>query len=244
MAVGAAILFLASSIASGSKQLSPDEMARIGLIRGLAHEVAVTKVAMPRGKRGLTVNAQGQLEQGKADAEMRENGVAIRPGMPVTITKVQFKSNRVILELNGGAKKKKWYQHIEIGVGPMTQPIAPETPTVSYGSLVSLAYEGKEADLTVPKVKALLASVLDFNRHSPTVLYSPAVSPEIKEAIKKHEVIVGMDRDAVLSAKGAPDRRVREDRAGVEQEDWIYGLPPHVLFVTFDGEKVVKVTQY
>jgi len=53
-----------------------------------------------------------------------------------------------------------------------------------------------------------------------------------------------MDRDAVLSAKGTPDRRVREVRNGAEQEDWIYGNPPHVLFVTFDGDQVVRVTQY
>ena len=53
-----------------------------------------------------------------------------------------------------------------------------------------------------------------------------------------------MDRDAVLSSKGPPDRRVREVRGDTEREDWIYGLPPHVLFVTFDGDQVVAVRQY
>jgi hypothetical protein len=98
--------------------------------------------------------------------------------------------------------------------------------------------------LTVEQVKQRLGSVLDFERRSPTVLYSPRVPPEIKEAIKKHEVIVGMDRDAVLSSKGPPDRRVRELREGVEVEEWIYGLPPHVLFLTFDGDTVVSVRQH
>ena len=56
--------------------------------------------------------------------------------------------------------------------------------------------------------------------------------------------LVGMDRDAVLSAKGSPDRRVREVRDGAEQEDWIYGTPPHVLFITFDGDQVVSVKQF
>jgi hypothetical protein len=86
--------------------------------------------------------------------------------------------------------------------------------------------------------------VLDFSRHSPTTLYSPEVPPKFKEAIKNHQVLVGMDRDAVLSSKGPPDRKVREVREGVEQEDWIYGSPPHVFFVTFDGDTVVKVHQY
>jgi len=47
-----------------------------------------------------------------------------------------------------------------------------------------------------------------------------------------------------LSSKGPPDRKVREECNGAEQEDWIYGLPPHALFVTFDGDTVVKVQQY
>jgi len=68
--------------------------------------------------------------------------------------------------------------------------------------------------------------------------------PQFKDAIQKHEVIVGMDRDAVLSAKGPPDRKVREVREGTEQEDWIYGFPPHVLYVTFDGDNVVSVRQF
>ena len=93
-------------------------------------------------------------------------------------------------------------------------------------------------------MKKILAGILDFERHSPTVLYSPNVTPEVKEAIKNHKVIVGMDHDAVLSAKGTPDRRVREVRNSTEQEDWIYGMPPHVLFVTFDGDQVVGVKQY
>ena len=68
---------------------------------------------------------------------------------------------------------------------------------------------------------------------------------KFKEAIKKHEVLLGMNRDAVLSAKGAPFRKVRQTAAnGVETEDWLYGLPPHTLFVTFNGDTVVKIQQY
>jgi len=219
--------------------------ARITLIRALGQEIAVTKVALPRGKSGVHVNAQGQVDQAKAAEEMRRNGMAIKPGMPVQITKMEFKSNQVKLELNGGGKKgKKWYQRIEIGVGGSTSPVAPDTPTLAYGSSVTLALPGKIDSVTPEQVKQLLSSVLDFERRSPTVLYAPEVPPEIKEAIKNHQVIVGMDRDAVLSSKGPPDRRVREERDGVVQEDWIYGLPPDVLFVTFDGDRVVKVQQF
>jgi len=220
---------------------------RLDLIRGLQSEVAVAKIAMPRGKHGVYLNAQGQLDQGKADAELRQNGAAVRPGMPVEITKLTFKGDRITFEINHGGKSgKKWYQHIYIGMGTADQPIVPDknTPVLAYGSWISLKVPGKLEDLTAPRVKTLLGAALDFERHAPTVLYSASVPPKIKEAIKKHEVLVGMDRDAVLSAKGPPDRKVREAREGAEQEDWIYGLPPHSLFVTFDGDTVTAVHQY
>jgi hypothetical protein len=129
-------------------------------------------------------------------------------------------------------------------MGNTTAPVAPDSSAPVYGSAVTVSLPGKIETATPEQVKKLLENVLDFERHSPTVLYSASVPPEIKEAIKNKQVIVGMDRDAVLSAKGPPDRKIREVRDGVEQEDWIYGLPPNVLFVTFDGDVVVTVKQY
>ena len=236
-------LILGSCPLSAQDTLTRD--SRIELIRGLVKEIAVTRVALPRGKRGVNVSPDGKLNQTKADAELRANGPAIRPGMPVEITRITFRPGRIAFEINGGGKRgKKWYQRIEVGMGTTTRPIAPEAPVLAYGSSISLVFPGKVPNLTVPQVKQMLGNVLDFERHSPTVLYSPSVPPKIKEAIKNHQVVVGMDRDAVLSAKGPPERKVREVRDGSEQEDWIYGLPPHVLFVTFDGDRVVTARQY
>ncbi len=243
------LLSLALSIIYGPGNLSAKERitrdSRIDLIRGLVSEIGVTKVPLPRGKRGIYVNAQGQLDQAKADAELRSNGVAIRPGMPAEITRITFKPDRIAFEMNRGGKTgRKWYQRIEVGMGTTTRPVAPQTPVLTYGSWITVTFPEKVPELTVQQVKKMLGAVLDFERHSPTVLYSASVPPKIKEAIKNHQIIVGMDRDAVLSAKGPPDRKVREERQGAEQEDWIYGLPPHVLFVTFDGDTVVAIRQY
>jgi hypothetical protein len=233
-------------IPSGFSKEGMDRNARIEIIRGLLREVGVTKVPLPRGKRGVRVDAQGKLDQRDAQKEMHFNGMAMQAGMPAEITKIEFKSKELIIEVNGGGRSgKKWYQHIEIE-GPVMTSGGPqqEQTTTGFGSSVTIDYGKALPDLTVPEVKKILSGVLDFERHSPTVLYSPNVTPEVKEAIKNHKVIVGMDRDAVLSAKGTPDRRVREVRNGAEQEDWIYGTPPHVLFVTFDGDQVVGVKQY
>ena len=239
---------LCLTLALASSGFAKDQSERethIQIIRGLMREVAVSKVPLPRGGKGVRVDPQGKLDKAGADSQLSAQGMAIKPGMPVEITKITFKSNEIVFELNGGGKKgSKWYQHIEIGIGGPTNPIAQQPPALAYGSWVTLVFPGKVPKLSADQVKQALANVLDFSRHSPTVLYSPEVPPQIKEAIKNHQVIVGMDRDAVLSSKGPPDRRVREVREGVEQEDWIYGLPPHVLFVTFDGDSVINVHQY
>jgi hypothetical protein len=223
-----------------------DRNARIDIIRGLLKEVGVAKVPLPRGKRGVRIDPQGKLDQADAQKELHNNGMAMQAGTPAEITKIEFKSNQVIFEVNGGGKSgKKWYQHIELDTGVSVTPVNQGQPTAAaFGSSITLDYGKALPDLTVPELKKMLSGVLDFERHSPTVLYSPNVPPAVKEAIKTHNVIVGMDRDAVLSAKGSPDRRVRETRNGAEQEDWIYGTPPHVLFVTFDGDQVTSVKQY
>ena len=53
-----------------------------------------------------------------------------------------------------------------------------------------------------------------------------------------------MDREQVILALGRPDNKVRETVDGVELEDWIYGKPPgRIVFVTFEGDKVVRVKE-
>ncbi len=239
----AALLVPASAPTLAREALTRE--SRITLIRGLAREIAVTKITLPRGKHGVFLDEQGRVDRARADDEVRANGPAVRPGMPVEITRIAFRTDRIVFEINGGGRKgKKWYQRIEIGVGGSTQPIVPENQVLVYGSWITLKLSDKNEELSVAQVKKLLANAMDFERHSPTVLYTASVPPKIKEAIKNHQVVVGMDHDAVLSAKGPPERKVREVRDGAEQEDWIYGLPPHVLFVTFDGDTVVAVRQY
>jgi hypothetical protein len=231
-----------------AKPASLDRNGRIDLIRGLSSEVAVAKLTLPRGKHGIYLDSHGKVDQAKAREELKENGPAVNAGTPIEISKIDFKANSLTFEVNGGGKNgRHWYQHIEIGMGTTTAPVAPQDPNQAmvYGAYVTLKFPGRVPELTVAQTKQMLAPVLDFERHSPTVLYSPSVPPKVKEAIKNHEVLVGMDHDAVLSAKGPPDRKVREDQAdGSEKEDWIYGLPPHVLYVTFDGDAVVRVKQY
>ncbi len=245
--VMASVVLLGPSVAVG-KELSNKELGRLLLIRGLDREIAVAKVVLPRGKNGLVVNDKGEIDEAQAKEQLRQYGPAIQPGLPVEITKITFKPHRVIFQINNGGKRhKKWYQHIEIGMGGMMTPVDQQDNQnpIAFGSSVTLTFPQKSPDLSVEHAKKLLSSVLDFHRKLPTKLYSPNVPEKFKKAIKNHQVLVGMNRDEVLSAKGVPFRKVGETKPnGEETEDWLYGLPPHVLFVTFSGDTVIRVHQY
>lgn len=217
------------------------------LVRGLAHEVAVAKVPLPWGKHGIHVDANGEINQAQAVKELREKGESVGPGMPVEITAMKFKPGRIVFTINGGGKKgDHWYNHLELGMGAPAPVVSQDNSTPpSNGSYITLALPQNDSTPSVDQVKQLLNEALDFSRRSPTVLYSPSEPPKYKDAIDKHQVVTGMDKDAVLSAKGPPDHKIRQDKPdGSEEEDWLYGQPPHVLFVIFTDGTVTSVHQY
>jgi len=70
----------------------------------------------------------------------------------------------------------------------------------------------------------------------------PPVPPKVKEAIQAHYVLVGMNSEMVLHAKGRPPKKVREKDGNADYEEWIYGEPPQdVDFVRIVGDEVVRV---
>ncbi|MGH9405391.1 MAG: hypothetical protein ACRD3D_06085 [Terriglobia bacterium] len=222
---------------------------KILIIRGLDHEVAVAKVPLPWGKHGVRVKADGQEDHAAAVKQLSAKGESVKPGIPVEITDIRFKPGRIVFAINGGGKTgEHWYQHLQIGMGGLPAPMMSQRDaksTPSNGSYVTVELPANDPNPSLDKVKRLLSSVLDFSRRAPTVLYSPAMPPQFKDAIKRHEVVLGMGKTAVLSAKGSPDRRVRKDLPdGTEEEDWLYGDPPHVLFVIFLNDTVAKTQQY
>lgn len=229
--------------AFGAERIS--EKARLTLVREFTSATAVAKLAIPGGKHGFFLASDGKIDEEKNEIEFRIRGRAMNPGTPIQITKVRFKGNRILLDINGGGKSgKKWYQRIRMttGRGTMSQPIRSEdSHAAASGAFVNLIFPGPIPDLTVAEFKKLLDPILDFERRSPTTLYSPRIPEKYKEAIRNHEVLVGMNRDSVLSSKGTPDRRIREFRGGIEFEEWIYGVPPNTVFVTFDGDIVSEV---
>jgi hypothetical protein len=245
-------LMMASAWAKTKDQSSPPsghltKEQRLEIIRGLSAELCFARVVFPIGKKGLV------LKDGKVVSPTPEDmrqlladwGPAVKPGDRAQITNVVIKGNSIRFEINGGPiKKQKWYQRIEIGgMGGMT-PISPNSNpnTNPRGSYVDLAFDGHIPSLTPQQVKGMLAPVLDFSAHSAAEAYMATLPPRVRDAIKDHKVLVGMNREMVTYAKGRAPQKTRERDGNVAYEEWIYGQPPQeVEFVRFVGDEVVRV---
>jgi hypothetical protein len=197
------------------------------------------------GKAGLKLK-DGTLTPSGKDLQQLMSlwGPAAKPGDQARISDIVIKVDHIHFEINGGpVKKQKWYQHIQIqGSTTVTPGGAPDPNANSRGSFVDLYFDKYVPDLTGPELKQLLRPVFDFDAKSQLDAYLETVSPKVKDAITHHNVLVGMNHEMVIYAKGRPPKRVREHDGEIEYEEWIYGNPPQdVDFVRFVGEEVIRV---
>jgi hypothetical protein len=118
---------------------------------------------------------------------------------------------------------------------------------LGVGATLILDFGRPLPDMTPDELKQILAPLLDFSRQrSAAVDWVSTLEPQFQEAIKERRAVVGMDREMVIAALGRPERKVRErNDDGIETEDWIYGDPPgKTIFITFAGEKVIRVKEF
>jgi hypothetical protein len=234
---------------SGQKPAAPlphlSKQTRMDLIRGFNSELVYVRAPFPMGQKGLTLK-NGVVSPNGEDLQrlMALWGPAVKPGDEVRITAVVIKDDRIHFEINGGPiKKKKWYEHVQVGVGGGTAQAAPSDQNANpRGTYVDLVFDHYVPDLTPEKFKDLLRPVLDFDAKSVVEAYLDTVPPKVKEAIQNHQVLVGMNREMLIYAKGRPPRKIREKDGDTEYEEWIYGEPPQdVDFVRMVGDEVVRV---
>ncbi|HZI57833.1 MAG TPA: hypothetical protein VFF39_13710 [Verrucomicrobiae bacterium] len=219
---------------------------KMQLIRVMDAEFVHVRKYFPVGDKSMTIGPDGMVKPGDAQLyRMAQTvGAAAKIGDRVQITNIVFKEKSIYLEINGGPKKKsKWYQHIQVsGMGGSTGGVDPNQAQAT-GSALTLEFKKHVPEMTGTELKQLLSSVLDFSVKSASEVFVDTLPPKIKEAVKRHEVLVGMNHDMVVMAKDRPPQKVREkDDKGKEYEEWIYGAAPQdVVFVRFVGDEVVQV---
>lgn len=241
-------LVLIVSMASGrlyadSKKLTEDQ--RIEILRGLTSEYAKIKVPLPRSKKALEFSNDGTWDHDVWQADFKAFGPAGRVGDLIQVTHVQIDKDRIVLDLNGGMKSgHRFLDHVQVGMDVPDIPINGAATNAPAGATVALIFGGPIGEVTSADIKKMLQPILDFEGETVTTNYVETLPEPIKEAVKAKKVIAGMNRDQVLLAAGKPVHKTRETKEGTEYEDWIYGEPPgRVTFVTFTGDKVVKVKE-
>jgi len=248
-AVAGILLSASSAVADNPKQPSPTghitSQTRMDIIHTFTSELVYIRTQFPMGRKGLTLKGGNLSPSGEELQTMIAMwGPAVKPGDQAMISLIAIRNDRIHFEINGGPeRKKKWYQHIEVGGMGGTAPIAPgDAGANPRGSYVDLVFDQYVPELNPQQLKDLLRPVFDFNAKSPVEAYLETVPPKVKDAIKQHHVLVGMNREMVIYSMGRPPKKTREKDGEVEYEEWIYGDPPKdVDFVRFVGDEVVRV---
>jgi len=221
------------------------KQTRMDLIRAFNAELVYVRSPFPMGKTGLTLK-DGKLSPNGEELQrmMAMWGPAAKPGDQARISEILVKNDRIHFEINGGpVKKQKWYQRIQVGGSGGMTSVAPSDPNANpRGSYVDLVFDSYVPELQPQELKNLLHPVFDFNAKSNVEAYLDTLPPKIRDAIKSHQVLVGMNREMVMAAKGRPPRKIREKEGETEYEEWIYGEPPQdVDFIRLAGDEVVRL---
>jgi len=230
------------------KRPKMSEITRMQLIGVINAELVRVRKICPVGFKNMVLTSEGEVKPDDAHLYRMAMtyGAAAKIGDKVQITSVAFKDKAVYIEINGGPKKKsKWYDHISIGgMGGSTGGgnVDPNQGQAT-GTAITLEFKDHLPELNGQELKQLLQPVLDFTVRTAAEVYVDTLPPKVREAVKHHEILVGMNRDMVIAARERPPQKVREkDEKGNDVEEWIYGAAPQdVVFVRFTGDEVTQV---
>jgi hypothetical protein len=230
-------------IASNAPRM--ERHTRYEIIHEFEMLLVYSRTNFPMGTKGLILK-DGVITPNGEEMQQTLNlwGPAIKPGDPAHISFIQIKPDHIHFEINGGpVHRQKWYQRIEVsgGNGPMTT--GPDNPqTNPHGCYLDLYFDQYVPEMTAAQLRGLLYPALDFAAHNKEQAYLDTMPRKVKEAIQQHRVLVGMNQEMVLHAKGKPPKKVREHDGDTQYEEWIYGeAPDDVDFVRFVGDEVVRL---
>jgi hypothetical protein len=222
------------------------EPTRLAIIHDFQTQIVYSRTTFPMGVKGLSLK-NGKIAPSGTDLQqlLVVWGPALKPGDPAHLSYISIEKDHIHFELNGGAvHRKKWYQRIQVSGNGGQVPLSPNDQTVEnpHGSYLDVYFDKYVPEMTAAQLRDLLLPVFDFNAKSKTEAYLASVPPIVKKAIEEHRVLVGMNTEMVVYAKGRAPKKVREKDGDTEYEEWIYGEPPQdVDFVRIVADEVIRV---
>src|SRR5580692_12940051 len=180
---------------------------RFEIIRDFETQIVYARAAFPMGTKGLSLKDGSTTPNGpELQQVLALWGPALKPGDPAHISYVQIKDNHIHFDLNGGpVHRKKWYEHIQISGANSDVPLGPnESQPNPHGTYLDLYFDKYVPEMNPQQLRALLFPALDFTARNKEEAYLDTIPPKAKEAIQEHRVLVGMNTEMVVHAKGKP----------------------------------------
>ncbi len=216
------------------------------LTRGLMAEYGTAKVLLPRSKKPLEFDADGTYDK-KAWSEIaKESGPAARTGDIVQITKISIESRPHRAGNQRRLQRRPQMVPGRAGPGTMGQqvPIGNSDSNAPGGTSIALLFHKPLEPIKSAEIKKMLAPVLDFDKHSVTEIYSETLPPEVQKAIKEKRASEGMNHEQVSWRWAGPSINRARPRTAWSSKTGSTATPPgKITFVTFNGDKVIKVKE-
>src|SRR5258707_11503450 len=161
--------------AESGKNTPLREDSKLKLIRYVSGEFAKAIKPMPSGKDGFLVYVGKPIDENLLTRAVAMHGAAVNTGDAVQITKLDFRSHSIAVDVNGGGRgKRNWRDHIQVGMGggmpqvnsqtTQQQENAPPGGRPGMGSTLILEFDRSIPDMTPEDLKKLLTPFMDFSR--------------------------------------------------------------------------------
>jgi hypothetical protein len=222
-----------------------NQLGRETLIRFMQSEQGFAMRPLPIANLELHANGHMEPTGEKYVTLLHQKGTSAKPGDRLVVTDIRIRDKTIELDLNGGFQHKhRILRHISIGMDPMNSaPLASDDGQQPTGARITLVFEEQVPNLNGEQLQGLLKPMIDFGVKSPAEAFAETLPDFLRAAIEQHRILVGMNRDMVVFAKGQPIRKIRESgEDGKLYEIWIYGETPQpVEFIRFEGSFVAEV---
>src|SRR5579862_1367817 len=143
------------------------EESRLEILRYVSGEFARMVTSLPAGKKGFHLKAGEPLDSSEVQRAILSSGAAVNSGDKVQITKVDFRDNEILVEINGGpnGNRGSWRDHLHLDLGggdplpgstqsaPGGVPPTPKAP----GAALYLDFGRPLPNMTPDQVKKYLA---------------------------------------------------------------------------------------
>jgi len=210
----------------------------------LLNKRLVAKVAFPAWKTGIDLKTDGTWDQRWATRNIKAHGVGFEVGDAASVTAVYLREKHIEIHLNGGG----FGTAADMMLSSDRKLEARESlgGKAPGGSRINLRFDHPitETDLDLAKLMSYLEPLVDTSSLRQDVA-KQALPDEFKEAAKRGEIVMGMDKQTVFAILGEPKNKSVDLNADPPLEKWQYELKDlKTRIITFKEGKVIKIADF